>query len=170
MPMAHQFRAFANSYNVLLVTKIVTVSSMGIFAGTALNYNSIVMPSLRKFASSSSLAVWAEMCQLAKPIQISTGVISIIGGYGLFYKTHNAAYLGGATMMALLIPYTYALLHPISDRLFEIRKHGQGRDDGYVEEMLIRWDMIHFGRTLLSYGALVVTLYGALSTNTKIVL
>jgi len=66
MPIAHQFRAFANSTNVLLIAKIVTISSMGIFAGTALNYNTITMPSLRKFASSSSLAVWAEMYQLAK--------------------------------------------------------------------------------------------------------
>ena len=66
MPVAHEFRAFANSSNMLLFTKIVTISSMGIFAGTALNYNTVVMPSLRKFASSSSLAVWAEMYLLAK--------------------------------------------------------------------------------------------------------
>ncbi|KAF9576704.1 hypothetical protein EC968_005477 [Mortierella alpina] len=154
---------------MLLFTKIMTISSMGIFAGTALNYNTVVMPSLRKFASSSSLAVWAEMYLLAKPIQISTVVISAIGGTTLFYKTGNTCYLGGALMMGVIVPYTLVLLYPINDTLLGIRKHGQGRNDSSVEEMLIRWDMIHFGRTLLSYGAMVLTLYGALTGKYKMI-
>ncbi|KAF9938424.1 hypothetical protein BGZ75_003793 [Mortierella antarctica] len=169
MPAAHEFRAFANSSNMLLFTKILTISSMGIFAGTALNYNTVIMPSLRNFASSSSLAVWAEMYLLAKPIQISTIVVSTIGGTSLFYKTGNTCYLGGALMMAVIVPYTRVLLYPINDSLLGIRKNGQGRNDSSVEEMLIRWDMIHFGRTLLSYGALVLTLYGALAGKYKII-
>ncbi|KAG0048975.1 hypothetical protein BGZ83_006160 [Gryganskiella cystojenkinii] len=165
MPIAHQFRAFTSSSNLLLITKIVTISSMGIFAGTALNYNTVTMPSLRKFASSSSLAVWAEMYHLAKPIQISMIVVSAIGGAGLYYKTHNTYYLAGALMMAAIIPYTTTLLYPINHKLLDIRK--TGRDDGTVEEMLIRWDAIHFGRSLLSYSAMIVTLYGALKGHTS---
>ncbi|KAF9080543.1 hypothetical protein BGX29_001952 [Mortierella sp. GBA35] len=160
MPVAHEFKAFASSTNVLLVTKIVTISSIGIFAGTALNYNTIVMPSLRKFASSSSLAVWAEMFLLAKPIQISTIALSALGGTFLFYKTANPYYLYSAALMASIAPYTYTLLYPINNKLLEIRKHGG--NDRPVEEMLVRWDAIHFGRTLISYGAFVLTLYGAL--------
>ncbi|GJJ72937.1 hypothetical protein EMPS_05295 [Entomortierella parvispora] len=167
MPIAHQFRAFTDSTNVLLIAKIATISSMGIFAGTALNYNTVTMPSLRKFASSSSLAVWAEMYQLAKPIQISTIVLSALGGAGLYYKTQNSYYLAGALMMVVIIPYTTTLLYPINNKLLDIRK--TGRDDGTVEEMLIRWDAIHFGRTLLGYGAMIVTLYGALKSHTRIV-
>ncbi|KAI1299943.1 hypothetical protein EDD11_006345 [Mortierella claussenii] len=160
MPVAHEFRAFASSSNVLLVTKIATISSMGIFAGTALNYNTVVMPSLRKFASSSSLAVWAEMYVLAKPIQISTIAISAVGASALYYKTRNPYYLAGAAMMAVIVPYTTILLHPINNKLLDIRKHG--RNISQVEEMLIRWDAIHFGRSLLSYGAMLMTLYAAL--------
>ncbi|KAF9909320.1 hypothetical protein EC991_008831 [Linnemannia zychae] len=160
MPIAHQFKAFASSTNVLLVTKVITISSIGIFAGTALNYNTIVMPSLRKFASSSSLAVWAEMYLLAKPIQITTIAVSALGGAFLFYKTSNPYYLYSAVIMASIAPYTTTLLYPINNKLLEIRKHGG--DDRPVEEMLIRWDAIHFGRTLLSYGAFVLTLYAAL--------
>lgn len=68
-------------------------------------------------------------------------------------------------MMAVLVPYTTTLLYPLNNKLLDIRK--TGRDDGTVEEMLIRWDAIHFGRTLLSYGAVVVTLYGALKGHTS---
>ncbi len=74
-------------------------------------------------------------------IQISTIVVSAIGGTTLFYKTGNTCYLGGALMMAVIAPYTRFLLYPINDRLLGIRKHGQGRDDSSVEEMLIRWDI-----------------------------
>ncbi|KAG0358285.1 hypothetical protein BC939DRAFT_462607 [Gamsiella multidivaricata] len=169
MPIAHQFRAFASSSNLLLVTNIVTVSSMGIFAGSALNYNTIIMPSLRRFASASSLSVWAEMYLLARPIHITNIVISAIGGSTLYYHTRNPYYLAGAAMMALIAPYTTTLLYPINNKLLDVRKHG--RDDLEVEEMLIQWDAIHFGRTLLSYGAMVVTLYAALrGPRTRIVL
>ncbi|KAG0372195.1 hypothetical protein BGX24_000582 [Mortierella sp. AD032] len=160
MPIAHQFTAFASSSNILLVTKVITISSIGIFAGTALNYNTVVMPSLRKFASSSSLAVWSEMYLLAKPIQISTITISALGGMFLFNKTANPYYLYSSILMASLVPYTMTLLYPINNKLLEIRKHGG--DDRPVEEMLIRWDTIHFGRTVMSYSALLLTLYGAL--------
>ncbi|KAG0273045.1 hypothetical protein BGZ95_011156 [Linnemannia exigua] len=160
MPIAHEVKAFASSSNILLVTKVITISSIGIFAGTALNYNTIVMPSLRKFASSSSLAVWAEMYLLAKPIQISTITISALGGMFLFYKTANPYYLYSAVLMASIAPYTFSLLYPINNKLLEIRKHGG--DDRPVEEMLVRWDTIHFGRTVISYGAFFLTLYGAL--------
>ncbi|KAF9119791.1 hypothetical protein BGW39_011909 [Mortierella sp. 14UC] len=163
MPIAHQFTAFASSTNILLATKVITISSIGIFAGTALNYNTIVMPSLRKFASASSLAVWAEMFLLAKPIQITTIATSAMGGIFLFYKTANPYYLYSAVLMASIVPYTYTLLYPINNKLLAIRKHGG--DDRPVEEMLVRWDAIHFGRTLISYGAFVLTLYGALRGN-----
>ncbi|KAF9897831.1 hypothetical protein BX616_004912, partial [Lobosporangium transversale] len=56
MPVVHQFRAVANTSNVLLITKIVTISSMGIYAGSALNFNTVIMPSLRRFAWNSSLS------------------------------------------------------------------------------------------------------------------
>lgn len=63
-------------------------------------------------------------------------------------------------MMASLVPYTISLLHPINHKLLDIRK--SGKDDRHVEEMLVRWDTIAFGRTLVSYGAMFITLYGAL--------
>ncbi|ORZ09332.1 hypothetical protein BCR41DRAFT_388303 [Lobosporangium transversale] len=161
MPVVHQFRAVANTSNVLLITKIVTISSMGIYAGSALNFNTVIMPSLRRFAWNSSLSVWGEMFILSKPIQFTSIMTSVIGGSILFYQTRNPYYLAGAAMMGSILFYTNVLLHPIHAHLLDIRKHS--REEPSVEEMLIQWDAIHFGRTLLSYGAMVVTLYAALS-------
>ncbi|KAF9933827.1 hypothetical protein FBU30_004223 [Linnemannia zychae] len=121
------------------------------------------MPSLRKFASSSSLAVWAEMYLLARPLQVSLLAISALGGTFLFYKTSNPCYIYSAALMFSLVPYTKILLYPINHKLLNIRKHGHGEDRN-VEEMLIRWDALHFGRTAIGYGALLLVLYGALRT------
>ncbi|KAI9241159.1 hypothetical protein MVEG_05646 [Podila verticillata NRRL 6337] len=161
----HQLRAFANSSNLLLVTKMITIGSMGVFAGGALSYSTMIMPTLRKFASTSSLAVWCEMYLIAKPIQISMIVISSLGGAGLYYQTKNHCYLYGSLMMASLVPYTVSLLYPINHKLLDIRK--SGKDDPHVEEMLVRWDAIAFGRTLISYGAMFITLYGALRASAR---
>ena len=62
----YQFQAFANSNNTLLVGKMIAVTSLGLYAGTALTFNTVIMPSLRKFSSSSSLAIWHENFQAGK--------------------------------------------------------------------------------------------------------
>ncbi|KAG0328045.1 hypothetical protein BG004_002631 [Podila humilis] len=157
-------KAFASGSNMLLATKMITVGSMGIFAGGALSYSTFIMPTLRKFASSSSLAVWCEMYQYAKPIQIAMTTISSLGAAGLYYQTKNQYYLYGSLLMGTLVPYTLSLLYPINNKLLEIRR--SGKDSPHVEEMLARWDAIAFGRTLISFGAMFVTLYGALRSPT----
>ncbi|KAF9022643.1 hypothetical protein CPC16_001232 [Podila verticillata] len=92
-------------------------------------------------------------------------VISSLGGAGLYYQTKNHCYLYGSLMMASLVPYTVSLLYPINHKLLDIRK--SGKDDPHVEEMLVRWDAIAFGRTLISYGAMFITLYGALRASAR---
>jgi uncharacterized membrane protein len=93
-------------------------------------------------------------------IQMSSIVVSSLGGSILYYRTRNPYYLAGAAMMASIVPYTATLLYPINNKLLDIRKHGH--DDPHVESMLTQWDTLHFGRTLMSLGALVVTVYAAL--------
>ncbi|KAG0213567.1 hypothetical protein B0O80DRAFT_421024 [Mortierella sp. GBAus27b] len=165
MPL-HHIGAFANTSNAILVTQIATISSIGIFAGTALNYNTIIMPSLRNFSASSSLSVWAEMFKRAYPTQISMIIFSAVSGSGLFYKTRNPYYLAGAAMMILNLPYTFTLMMPINNELLNIRKQGSGGDTSRVEPLLNSWETRHFGRTVLGFGALAVTLFAALRGST----
>lgn len=91
---------------------------------------------------------------------MTTTVLSALGGLILFSKTANPYYLYSSILMISLIPYSRLLLLPINSKLLEIRK--RGGDDRPVEELLIRWDALHFGRTVIGYGALVLMLYGAL--------
>ncbi|KAF9104419.1 hypothetical protein BGX27_010109 [Mortierella sp. AM989] len=158
--MTAHFRAIANTSNMLIITKIVTISSMGIFVGSAVNYNVIIMPSLRQFASTSSLAVWSAMYMHAKPFQMLNILVGTIGASILYFKTKDPYYLTGALLMASIVPYNKATVYPINKKLLDIRKHG--KEDPKVEEMMARWDALHFGRTLISYAAMAVTLYAEL--------
>ncbi|KAF9175500.1 hypothetical protein BGX21_005513 [Mortierella sp. AD011] len=169
-----QFKAFANPSNALLLGKAVTVASIGIFAGTALSYNTIIMPSIRKFSTTSSLAIWNETVNTSKALQTTMKAISIIGSAGLYHKTKNAAYLYGALTMALIIPYTLLAIAPLNKALVTIRQNNtvNGKsnslkdnksNDSNVEGLLTRWNRLHAGRTLLSYGALFITIYGVIS-------
>ncbi|KAF8953107.1 hypothetical protein BGZ46_003280 [Entomortierella lignicola] len=142
----------ADPSTLLLVTKIITISSMGIFAGSAINYNTIIMPSLRQFASGSSLAVWSAMYMRAKPFQMVTISLSAIGATVLYLKTRDSYYLAGALLMAGIIPYNKALVYPINKKLLDIRKHS--KEDPNVENMMSQWDSLQFGRSLISYAAL----------------
>ncbi|KAF9435120.1 hypothetical protein BGZ76_006870 [Entomortierella beljakovae] len=143
--MANQLRELVNAPNLILFTKIITVSSMGIYAGSAYNYNAVIMPSLRKFAST---------------FQIANIAVSVMGASILYFRTKDTYYLLGALLMASMLPYNKTLVYPINKKLLDIRKHGG--NDSKVEEILAKWDSLHFVRTLLSFGATVSTLYAGL--------
>ncbi|KAF9110750.1 hypothetical protein BGX27_005925 [Mortierella sp. AM989] len=170
MAIDFQFKAFANPSNALLVGKVVTVASIGIFSGTALSYNTVIMPSIRKFSTNSSLAIWSETMHISKVLQSSLQATSIIGCAGLYYKTKNLSYLYGAISMALILPYSYFAVAPIDKKLIAIRQsysangknEGLKDNDSTVDYLLNRWNLLHTGRTILSYSALFVTLYAVI--------
>ncbi|KAG0299607.1 hypothetical protein BGZ98_009905 [Dissophora globulifera] len=176
MASSFQFQALADSTNALLAGKLVTAVALGIYAGNALTYSAVIMPSLRKFSSSSSLAVWTETFNTAKSIQLSALAISTLGSAALYYETKNTSYLISALLMAGSIPYTFATLLPINKKLLAIRDgnrlNGQRdslkdnkSDDSVVDDLMRRWSFFHLGRTLVGFVSLSAAIYGIISDS-----
>ncbi|KAF9928953.1 hypothetical protein FBU30_002009 [Linnemannia zychae] len=176
MAIDFQFQALANSDNTLVAGKVIAVASLGLFAGTALSFNTVVMPSLRKFSSASSLAIWAEAYNSSKFLEYGLIAASAAGSAGLYHKTKNVSYLYGAATIASVIPYTLIALYPTAKKLLAIRQNNTvgGKSDSMkdnksndadVEALLSRWSIFHFGRTVIGLGALFVTLYGVVSED-----
>ncbi|KAF9336258.1 hypothetical protein BG006_009214 [Podila minutissima] len=69
-----------NGENVLSFFKTATIASMGIAAGSALSYNAMIMPALRKFSASRAVSVWVETAHGAMSIQVSAVAISVLSG------------------------------------------------------------------------------------------
>lgn len=51
---------------------------------------------------------------------------------------------------------------PVNHELLSILD-GSGKKNNTVEQLLNKWDLLHFGRTVLSTTAFVLALYGAFS-------
>ncbi|KAF9938830.1 hypothetical protein BGZ65_012101 [Modicella reniformis] len=175
MGIDFKLQSFANSSNTLLAGKMVTVASIGIFAGTALSFNTIIMPALRKFSSSSSVAIWDETLKVATSVQVSA-IVGALGNAALYYKTKNPSYLYSAIALVLTVPYNLLAIYPINKKLFAIRQNNtiNGKsnsmkdgavDDTEANDLLNRWNLFHAGRTIFGFGALFATVYGVASDS-----
>ncbi|KAG0361334.1 hypothetical protein BC939DRAFT_458979 [Gamsiella multidivaricata] len=172
--VSFQFDSFANTSNALVAGKVVAIASLGIYAGTALSFSTIIMPSLRKFSSNSSVAIWHEAFKAGNYVQTSAIAVSVLGNAGLYYKTKNPSYLYSAVIMALSVPYTFIAVMPVNKKLVAIREentiHGKSNtmkdpksNDNVAEALLSRWSLLHAVRTAMGYGALLATVYGVIS-------
>ncbi|KAG0284475.1 hypothetical protein BGZ96_011146 [Linnemannia gamsii] len=160
MSLSPYVNSVFNGENFLLFTKSITIASIGIATGAGLSYNAMIMPSLAKFAPSSSLAVFCETAFPAMSIQVSAIAVSVLGGSYIYYMTKNRFFLYSSLIMASILPYTAAFFLPINARLFEMNK--TGRDDGTIGKKMAQWNRNQYGRVGLNALALFVSLFGVL--------
>ncbi|KAF9994128.1 hypothetical protein BGZ79_001144 [Entomortierella chlamydospora] len=150
-----------NHSTTLTVGKSLTVASIGLFAGVALSYNSIIMPALRKISNENALPVWAHSYNIGKKLQVGFIMTSLVTGVSVYSRTENPYYLAGSLIMTSIIPYTLAFIMPVNNTLLSILD-GK-KSDGNIERLLTKWDQLHFGRTLMGVAAFGLVLYGELS-------
>ncbi|KAF9177910.1 hypothetical protein BGZ51_008286 [Haplosporangium sp. Z 767] len=151
---------FSNS-TTLIAAKTATVASIGLFAGVALSFNTIIMPALRTTSTKSALPIWANSYRVAKNLQVGLILTSLVAGSTVYYKTENPYFLTGALLMVLNVPFTFAFIMPINKTLLNIQQSGKGEEN--INALFGRWDTLHFGRTLLSSIALGLTVWGSYS-------
>ncbi|KAH7029978.1 hypothetical protein BKA57DRAFT_228312 [Linnemannia elongata] len=167
------------------VLKTLTVGSIGLFAGQALSYNAIIMPALRTIPPLTALPVWAKSYNVGKNMQVSLIITSLLAGLPVYYKTGNAFFLIGPLVMGAIIPFTLAFIMPVNHTLLGIldgtegkavktssKQHGKnghqshhGKGEGDLKELYVKWDLLHFGRTVMSLVAFGLTLYGSFSRH-----
>ncbi|KAG0224866.1 hypothetical protein BGW42_004819 [Actinomortierella wolfii] len=158
-------RSFGSTDNTIVIGKTLSVAAIGIFSGTALGFNTFILPSLQKFSAASSLSVWNAMFHRAGASQVSMIAISTLSSAFVYYKTKNAYFLYGAAIMASIVPYTLGLLGSINNELIEAHKAGTAGPR--TESLLARWEKINLGRAVLSLTALGLVAYGG-ATSTPI--
>ncbi|KAG0017613.1 hypothetical protein BGZ81_010657 [Podila clonocystis] len=151
----------------LIVGKVVSVGCIGIFAGQSLFYNAILMPALRRAPSDAALPIWADSYHIAKNVQVALIGASLLSGFGVYYNTENIQCLIPPILLATVVPFTFAFIMPVNHELLGILNR-TGRKNNTVEHLLNRWDLLHFGRTVLSTTAFVLALYGTYSSKAAI--
>ncbi|KAF9969807.1 hypothetical protein BGZ73_007669 [Actinomortierella ambigua] len=156
-------RSFGSADNTVIIGKSLSVAAIGIFSGTALSFNTFILPSLRKFSAASSLSVWNAMFHKAGVSQISMIVIGTLSSAAVYYKTKNAYFLYGSVVMASIFPYTLGLLGSVNNQLIEAHKAGTAGP--HTEALLSRWEKINLGRAILGLTALGLVAYGGVTSS-----
>ncbi|KAF9109149.1 hypothetical protein BGX27_007943 [Mortierella sp. AM989] len=126
------------------------------------------MPALRKISNEDALPVWAHSYNVGKNLQVSLILTSLVSGVGVYNKTENPYFLAGSLIMASIIPYTFAVIMPVNNTLLSILD-GK-KSESRVEQLFVKWDLLHFGRTLMSTTALALVLYGGFGGQRVVVL
>ncbi|KAG9061112.1 hypothetical protein KI688_007741 [Linnemannia hyalina] len=182
MPLQTVLQSLLASSTSLVALKTLTVGSIGLFAGQALSYNAVIMPALRTIPPLTALPVWAKSYNAGKNIQVGLIFTSLLAGLPVYYKTGNAFFLMGPLVMGAIIPFTMAFIMPVNRTLLGILdgtegkattgKNGKnghqsshGKGEGDLNELYVKWDLLHFGRTVMSLAALGLTLYGSYSRH-----
>lgn len=95
-------------------------------------------------------------------IQVALIGASLLSGAAVYYKTDNIQYLIPPFLLATVVPFTFAFILPVNRELLGILD-GTGKKNSTVEQLFDKWDLLHFGRTVVSTTAFVLALYGAFS-------
>ncbi|KAF9549949.1 hypothetical protein EC957_002009 [Mortierella hygrophila] len=179
MPLQTILQSLLSSSTSQIALKTLTVGSIGLFAGQALSYNAIIMPALRTIPPLTALPVWAKSYNTGKSIQVGLIFTSLLAGLPVYYKAGNAFFLMGPLVMGAIIPFTMAFIMPVNRTLLGILdgteaktttgKNGpqisHGKGEGDLNELYVKWDLLHFGRTVMSLAAFGLTLYGSFSRH-----
>ncbi|KAI1301131.1 hypothetical protein EDD11_005803 [Mortierella claussenii] len=167
---------FFGTSTAILAAKSLTVASIGLFAGVSLAFNGIFVPALRTVPSTTALPVWAASYRAGKKLQVALILTSLAAGSAVYYKTQNPYFLAGPLIMGTIIPYTMAIIGPLNNTLLGILENksssadSKTTSDGNVGELINKWDVLHSARTVMSFVALGLTLYGGFFSKTTLVL
>ncbi|KAF9430158.1 hypothetical protein BGZ94_008098 [Podila epigama] len=158
----HPQNKFSSTDNLLRFAKAASIASMGIATGVGFSYIALILPNVRTLSATTALNIWVGSARgaMSTSEQVSAIAISVLSGSYIYYKTKNRFFLYSSVLMASIFPYTFTFFIPINRALFSM--HSTGLIDGTVHAKLDRWNTFQYGRVLMNFTSLLISLYGAL--------
>jgi hypothetical protein len=140
--------------------KLITTLSCTLFAGAAIYINLVEHPARMTCETKIAAAVWAPSYRRATVMQATLAVVGLACGVAVWFLGGGAAWLVGAVLLGLVVPFTLIAIAPTNNRLLS-----PGRDPGSGETraLLEKWGRLHAVRSLLSFAAAVVFIWALLS-------
>jgi hypothetical protein len=124
-----------------------------LFAGAAIYINLVEHPARMGLDTKTAVAEWAPSYQRATVMQASLAVLSFASGVAAWLLGGGIGWLAGATLIGLVVPFTFAAIMPTNHALL-----APGRDLASPETrtLLERWAWLHAVRSALGLLASVV--------------
>jgi hypothetical protein len=124
-----------------------------LFAGAAIYINLVEHPARMGLDTKAAAAEWAPSYKRATVMQASLAILSFVTGVAAWLLGGGIGWLAGATLIGLVVPFTFAAIMPTNHALL-----APGRDLASPETrtLLERWAWLHAVRSVLGLLASVV--------------
>jgi len=131
--------------------KSLTVMSTAVFALWALYISIVEHPARLGAPVSAALAQFRESYKRAAPWQASAAAVALLSGALTSFVTRESIWALAGASVGTAIPFTFGVIMPTNRMLL----HG-ALSEAEGAALLRRWGRLHWVRSLLGLGALVI--------------
>lgn len=124
------------------------------FAGAAIFINVAEQPARLGLDDRALLAQWKPSYARGLVMQASLVVLSALLGFAAWWTTGDPLWLVGAAVIGANLPYTLSVMMPVNRALDATAPEAASAE---TRRLLVRWGMLHAGRSLL--GTLATALF-----------
>lgn len=136
-----------------MLLDLVTLLSLGLFAGAALYVTLVEHPARLRCGTALAIAEFGPSYRRGAVMQASLAVVGCLVGVADWARGHGVLPLAAGLLMAAVIAFTLVVILPTNKRLLD-----PALDSGSAEAatLLARWGRLHAVRTVLGGVALLL--------------
>jgi anthrone oxygenase-like protein len=138
---------------MIMLLDLVTLLSLGLFAGAALYVTLVEHPARLRCGPALAIAEFGPSYRRGAVMQASLAALGCLAGVGDWARGHGVLPLAAGLLMAAVIAFTLVVILPTNKRLLD-----PALDSGSAEAatVLARWGRLHAVRTVLGGAALLL--------------
>ena len=136
-----------------MLLDLVTLLSLGLFAGAALYVTLVEHPARLRCGTALGIAEFGPSYRRGAVMQASLAAVGCLVGVADWARGHGVLPLAAGLLMAAVIAFTLVVILPTNKRLLD-----PALDSGSAEAatLLARWGRLHGVRTVLGGAALLL--------------
>ena len=126
-----------------------------LFAGASVYINIVEHPARMSCGLEAAMNQWAPSYKRATWMQAPLAIVGSVCAFIAWLIGANGAWLTGAILLALVVPFTFVAIMPTNVRLLS---SDMNRRPTEARLLLQRWNRLHAVRSVLSVAALATFL------------
>jgi uncharacterized membrane protein len=148
----------------MLAFQFVAILTAALFSGAAIYINLVEHPARMECGTDVAIRVFGPSYQRAAVMQAILALAATIAGVGAWYTDTRFAWLGGALLIFLVVPFTLIVIRPTNNRLLDPSLDLRSET---ARLLLRRWGRLHAVRSILALAASFVFLWVLISSASK---
>jgi Domain of unknown function (DUF1772) len=148
----------------MLAFQLVAILTATLFSGAAIYVNLVEHPARMECGTEFAASVFGPSYRRAAVMQAILALAATVGGIGAWFMDARVAWLVGAALIFMVVPFTLIAIRPTNRQLLDPTLD---RTSEEARRLLQRWGKLHAVRSILALAASVVFLWLVLSSLPK---